>query len=58
MLSGCRDDDARSDSPPPPGPTATSKAVPHAAARLAGRYRQFGGDRDVHGIQRKPGPGG
>ncbi|MFC9296822.1 hypothetical protein ACFTWH_32455 [Streptomyces sp. NPDC057011] len=40
------------------GPTVTATAAPSDAAALAERYRAAGGDADVYGIQREPGPEG
>ncbi|GAA2404388.1 hypothetical protein GCM10010420_34870 [Streptomyces glaucosporus] len=56
-LSGCTADGVPG-SCLSPGPTATSTAVPDAAARLAERYRRWGGLEDVYGIRRSPGPDG
>ncbi|WP_432093271.1 hypothetical protein [Streptomyces sp. bgisy100] len=60
LLSGCTADSAtRSDKPvATPGPTATTTAASTDAARLAQRYRNAGGLRDVYGIELHDGPGG
>ncbi|MFJ3727637.1 hypothetical protein ACIPYQ_34420 [Streptomyces sp. NPDC090045] len=57
-LSGCTDEGADRAAVPAPGPTVTSTAAPPDAAALAERYRQAGGDADVYGIERVPGPEG
>ncbi|MEU7725457.1 hypothetical protein AB0B78_09440 [Streptomyces sp. NPDC040724] len=57
-LSGCTDEGADRAGAPAPGPTVTSTAAPPDAAALAERYRQAGGDADVYGIERVPGPAG
>ncbi|MFE9928750.1 hypothetical protein [Streptomyces sp. NPDC005533] len=57
VLSGCTDGAHRA-GPPAPGPTVTSTAAPADAAALAERYRRAGGDGDVYGIERVPGPDG
>lgn len=41
-----------------PGPTVTSTVAPDTAARVAGRYRRAGGEKDVYGIQWTSGPDG
>ncbi|MCX2971799.1 MULTISPECIES: hypothetical protein [Streptomyces] len=62
VLTGCRTTeavpDAQASSLPGPTTTSTSTAAPDAAARLAERYQQDGGLRDVHGLQHTAGPGG
>ncbi|WP_030709026.1 hypothetical protein [Streptomyces sp. NRRL F-2580] len=57
-LSGCSDEGADQAGAPAPGPTVTGTAAPPDAAALAERYRQAGGDADVYGIERVPGPDG
>ncbi|KQX83853.1 hypothetical protein AB0K86_19030 [Streptomyces clavifer] len=60
VLSGCAgaQDHGSARAPATAGPTTTTTVAPADAARVAERYKQHGGAREVYGIQKGTGPGG